>query len=231
VVTGTLSGAAGEALVTLEGARIYETRVTQVSGGRASATLPLGSAQGDVRVGVALVRDGAVAVGRAEVHIDAPGHARSTSLSLDRASYAAGDVAKVTVHDGDTHGQGIVAMRLTDGRPSGSADLDNIGVVLSAGATTSQNPSSESPAWHAWVAPARSKAGDIFATDRPRRVKSEVPQIGAAAPRALMWRVERFSSRDFEVPLPREPGTYVLSLVDIFDDGAVGAASTSVTVR
>lgn len=230
-VTAFLAGSTGEALVTVDGARTYQARVVPVSDGRAHATLELGDTQGDVRVSVAFVRDGAIAVGRVPLQIDAPGHPRATSLTPDRASYAPGDVAKVAIRDGDAAGAATVVLRLTDGRPSGGADLDDIGAVLRAGGTTSQNPASESPAWHAWVAPARSKAGDIFAADRPRQVKSDVPAVGAAAPHVVLWRTERSQAHELEVPLPRERGTYVLSVLEIFDDGDVGAASTSVAVR
>jgi hypothetical protein len=230
-VSASLPGSSGEALVTLEGARTYQSRVAPVADGRAHATLELGEAQGEVRVSVAFVRDGAIALGRVPVQIDAPGHPRATSLAPDRASYGPGDVARVAIRNGDATGEATVVMRLTDGRPSGGADLDDIGAVLRAGGTSSQNPASESPAWHGWVAPAHSKAGDIFAADRPRQVKSDVPSIGAAAPRVLFWRAERSHARELAVPLPHERGSYVLSVLEVFDGGDVGAASASIVVR
>ncbi len=179
-VSASLPGATGDALVTLEGARTYQARVVPVGGGRASASLDLGDAVGDVRVGVAFVRDGAIVTATAPVPIDGAGHAHALGISLDKPAYAADGVAHVAVREADAREQGTIVARLTEGSPSGPADFDDIGDVLRTGGTTSQNTAAESPAWHAGVAPARSKAGDIFAADRPTQVRSEtIPAIGA----------------------------------------------------
>jgi hypothetical protein len=230
-VSASLPGSSGDALVTLEGARTYQARVVGVSAGRAGTSLDLGDTLGDTRVAVAFVRDGAIVTAATPVQLESAGHAYATNVSLDRASYAIGDVAHVTVRDGAASGAGTVVVRLTDGSPTGSANFDDIGAVLRGGGTTSQNAAAESPAWHAWVAPARSKAGDIFAADRPRQVRSTAPALGAAAPRALYWHVERSSPAGLDVPVPRERGTYVLCVLEVYDDGSVGTGRAALDVK
>ena len=228
-VSVAANGAAGDALVTLEGARTYQERLVPLSGGHAAATIDLADVQGDTRIDVSVVRDGSVVLGSAPLQIDAPGHVRALSLSLDRAAYAAGDLAHVALHGGD--GPCTVVMRVTDSRPTGGAEFDDIAAVLAAGGTTSQNPFSENPAWHVWVQPAKSRAVDVFGADRPRDTKVDVPAIGAAAPRTVSWRVDRVANGQLDLPVPALAGTYLVSVVQIFDDGDVGAASSGVVVR
>jgi hypothetical protein len=98
---------------------------------------------------------------------------------------------------------------------------------LVTGGTTSQNPAGDNPAWHAYVAPASSKASDIFAAERPRKAPTDIPSIGAAAPHTLVWRIERGDNASFEVPAPAKRGRYVLSILKISEDGDVGAASVA----
>lgn len=224
-------GARGDALITLEGARTYVVRRTAVAGASASATFPLGDAQGNVRVSAAFVRDGAIAVGSTDVHIDGPGHARATELVLEKNAFAPGETIRASVRDGGLPSAATVALRIADGRESGPAFFDDASDLMLTGATSAQAPASGDPQWHAYVAPARSKASDIFAAERPRKAPTEVPSIGVAAPRAQAWRVERSSGDSLEIAAPKERGHYVLSLLKIDDDGDVGAASTSFNVR
>jgi uncharacterized protein YfaS (alpha-2-macroglobulin family) len=224
-------GASGDALVTLEGAKTYAMRKTGVSDGSTSTSLPLRDPQGALRVGTAVVRDGAIAMGFAPVNVDAPGHPRLTDLALDKSSYEPGETAHVTVRDGDTKGGATVAYRIADGRESGPALFEDAPGVLASAATSSQAPASDDPEWHAYVAPARSKASDIFAAERPRKVGSEEPSIGAAAPRTLLWRIVRDDTPNLDVPVPAERGHYVLSVLKISDDGDVGAASVAFNVQ
>ncbi len=231
-VSASAPGANGDALVTLDGARTYQSRVTAVSGGRASTTLDLGEPQGDARVSVAFVRDGAVAFGTAQLHVDAPGHARATELVLDKTTYAPGATVHVSVRDDAAPGSAATfAIRIADGLESGPALFDDAPDILSTGATTSQYPSADDPGWHAYVAPAGSKASDIFAAERARKVPTEVPTLGAAAPRTLLWTVERVTGGSFDVVVPKGRGKFVLSVLKIADDGDVGAASGSFTVQ
>jgi hypothetical protein len=177
------------------------------------------------------VRDGAIAMGFAPVNVDAPGHPRVTDLALDKASYAPGEMAHVAIRDGDFKGGATIAYRIADGRESGPALFEDAPGVLASSATSSQAPASDDPEWHAYVAPARSKASDIFAAERPRKAGDEPPSIGAAAPRTLLWRIARDESANLDVPVPAERGHYVLSILKISDDGDVGAASVAFNVQ
>jgi len=224
-------GAHGDALLALTGLRTYAVRLGSLSRGTAAATFKLGDPQGDVRVVAAAVRDGAIALGSADVALDAPGHAAKTALALDRQSYAPGDVAQVSLRGGDAPSGATLAMRVADGNASGAAYFGDAPAVLATGATTQQTPSSADPQWHAYVVPRGSKASDIFAAERPRKVADEVPTLGGASARTVYWRVERGTGTLFNLPVPTQPGRYVLSILRIADDGDVGTASGSFTVR
>jgi len=224
-------GAGGDALITLDGARTYATRLGAASGGQVTATLDLGDPQGDVRVSAAFVRDGAIALGTARIQLDGPGHARTTELVLDRARYSPGETAHVSVRDGADRGGATYAIRVADGPESGSALFDDAPAVLSGGGTTSQNPASENPRWHAYVTPANSKASDIFAAEEARKAPTEPPSIAAAAPRTMLWRVERLAADNFDLAVPRERGRYVISVLKVADNGSVGASSIAFDVQ
>lgn len=231
VVRARAEGAAGDAFVTLDGARTYQTWVAHVSGGSAGAVLAAGDARGAVAVSASFVREGAISSGATQLSLDAPGQPRATELALNKASYAPGETLHVVVHDGPPLGEATLAVRIADGRESGSALFDDAPDVLAAGATASQVSSSENPAWHAYVVPARSKASDIFAAERPRNAATGVPALGAAAPRTLYWNVASASGATVDVPAPEERGHFVLSILKIATDGEVGAASAAFSVR
>jgi hypothetical protein len=224
-------GASGDALFTLEGAKTYVARRTNVSNNSASASLALRDVQGALAVGTAVVSDGAIAMGFAPVNLDAPGHPRVTSVGLDKSTYSPGETAHAIISDNDSHGVGTIALRVADGRESGPALFEDAPDILASGATSSQTPASDDPQWHAYVEPVRSKANDIFAAERPRKVDTEPPSIGAAAPRTLLWRVGRADTGVLDFPVPIERGHYVLSILKIADDGDVGAASVSFNVQ
>ncbi len=224
-------GASGDALFTLEGAKTYVVRRTNVSGSGAAASLPLHDVQGALDVGTAVVRNGAISMGFAPVNLDAPGFPRVTDVVVDKPSYAPGEMAHATIRDDESRGTGTIALRVADGRESGPALFEDAPDILASGGTTSQTPASDDPQWHAYVAPARSKASDIFAAERPRKVDTEPPSIGVATPRTLLWRVGRANAGVLDFPVPTERGHYVLSILKIADDGDVGAASVSFNVQ
>ena len=230
VVRANAPGATGDALVTLEGARTYETRRASVVNGNVHVTFDLGDPQGAVRVTAAFVRGGAIALGSSDVHVDGPGHARLTELHLEKSTFAAGEMLHVTLRDGDAKSASTIVVRIADGRESGPALFDDAADLLGSGATSAQTPASDDPQWHAYVAPARSKASDIFAAERPRKFDTDTPSIGVAAPRTQLWRVSRDRDSALDVAAPRERGHYVISIMRIADDGDVGAASASFTV-
>ncbi len=248
-VAADAPGASGQAFIALEGARTYAFTTATVARGAAAATFDLSglaAPQGALRVSASFVRDGAIASGAADVALDAPGHPRLTSLMLDKEAYEPGGIAHVTIRDGGSASSGgspnsagasgrnedaTLAIRVADGRASGPARFDDAPDVLASGATSEQAPASADPQWHAYVAPASSKANDIFAAERPRKAATEIPNIGVAAPRILLWQVARAPGDSFDFTVPAEPGHFVVSVMKISDDGDVGAASLGFTVQ
>jgi uncharacterized protein YfaS (alpha-2-macroglobulin family) len=230
-VSGELAGATGDAFVSLDGVRSFGTAVVPIRAGKAEAALTVPAAVGDVEAGVAFVRDGALYYGTRTVTIDGPGHPRETQLHADQAAYAPGATAKISIADGGIGDGATIAVRLGDGIPASGADFVDAPDSLAAAGTTSQNPASDDPAWHAWVAPVRSTAGDIFGFDRPRVADKTDTTLAVAAPRALFWRIDANAGGSIDVPLPQEKGKYVLSILKVAADGDVGAATISLIVQ
>ncbi len=230
-LTATLSGAVGDAFVSLDGTRSFAAQVVHVRDGRARAALTVAAALGDLETGVAFVRDGAMYYATRDLPVDGPGHPRATALRADQAAYTPGGTAKISIVDGGSRDGGTVALRLGDGIPARGADFVDAPDSLAAAGTTTQDPASDDPAWHAWVAPVRSTAGDIFAFDRPRAAEKTDSSLAVAAPRALVWRVDENAGESIDVALPKEKGKYVLSILKMTGDGDVGAATISLTVQ
>ena len=230
-VSANLPGASGNALFTVEGARVAEARVTSAAGGHASAKLSLSGASGAIRIGVAFVKDGAVYTSDIPVSIDGPGYPRVTAISADRTNYAPGATAHISIQDGGEVADALLAIRVSDGRPRLGASFDDAPAILSAGGTTTQNPASLDPSWHAYVAPAGSKAQDIFGGEAGRAVAAADSSLAISAPHALIWRVDQATGNAFDVHMPTKPGRYVLSILKISTDGDVGAASMAVSVQ
>ncbi len=230
-VTAMLSGAAGDALVTMESARGVTPVVVGVQNGSATAQLTVPETIGASSIGVVFVRDGAMVDALLPLVVDGPGHQRALALTVDRAAYAPSSTAQVSIADGDDTSNATVAVRLSDRRAAGGASFDDAPDILASRGTTTQNLASLDPPWHTWVAPAKSTAGDIFGFDRPPQPTQPDTAIAVAATRVLTWRVERMDHSAFSVTVPREPGRYVLSVIKMTDDGDVGAASVALTVQ
>lgn len=230
-VTASLGGAVGDALISLDGTGTFATKVVHVNGGRAGAELTVPAAVGNVAAGIAFVRDGAMYYAARDIDVDGPGHPRATTLHADRTTYGPGETAKIGIADGGLTEGATVAVRLGDGIPARGADFVDAPDSLGAAGTTTQNPASDDPAWHAWVAPVRSTAGDIFAFDRPRAAEKTDAALAIAAPRALVWRIDQNAGETIDVPLPQEKGKYVLSILKITADGDVGAATLALIVQ
>jgi hypothetical protein len=230
-ITATLAGAAGDAFVTMESVRGVTPALVAVQNGSASTSLNVPETIGALAVGVAFVRDGALVNASLPLVVDGPGHQRQLSLSADRVSYSPASTARITIADGDDRTDATLAVRVSDRRAASGASFDDIPGVLATNGTTTQNLASVDPPWHTWVTPAKSTAGDIFGLDRPRQAASTDTQIVAAAARVLTWRIDRSNRPSFDVPVPRDPGRYVLSIIKMTDDGDVGAASIALTVK
>lgn len=230
-VNASLAGAAGDALLTMESARGVTAVVVPASNGTATATLAVPEAIGASAVGVAFVRDGALVNAELTLGIDGPGHPRQTTLTADRADYAPGAMAKITIGDGSDDAGATLAIRVSDRRAASGAAFDDVPGILAPSGTTTQNLASVDPPWHTWVTPAGSKAGDVFGLDRPREAAAPPLESTAAGARVLTWRVARTDGDSFEVAVPHDPGRYVLAVVKIGDDGDVGSASIALTVQ
>ena len=229
--SAVLAGATGDAILTIEGARPYEAHTVATHDGRATASFTVPASFGDCYLGAAFVKDGALAYSTFKIAIDGPGHPRLTVLSADKTAYAPGEVAKITVHDGDFKGASTIAVRVADGRSARSASFDDAPGLLAVAGTTSQDIASIDPTWHAYVAPAKSTAGDIFAFDRPRASAAPESALAVAAPRNFVWKIERVERETIDVTLPKEKGRFVLSLLKLTDDGDVGAATIPIVVQ
>jgi hypothetical protein len=231
-VTATLSGATGDALITMESLRGVGTAVVNTQNGVASAALTVPETIGAVAVGAVFVRDGAIVDASVPLVIDGPGHQREIALSGDRGTYQPASTAQIAIADGDDKGDATIAVRVSDRRAASGASFDDLPGVLATSGTTTQNLASADPPWHTWVAPARSTASDIFGFDRPRQSANADTQIAVAAARVLSWHIDRTGGgATIAVTVPRDPGRYVLSIVKITDDGDVGAASMALTVQ
>ena len=227
-VEASLNGAAGDAFVDFEGARAMGEQTLPTSAGRVSATFVVPQTVGDGAIGVAFVRDGALEFATQRIALDGPGHARTTTLAADRSTYDPGSTAHVTIADGDERAGATLAIRLADGRAEGGASFDDAAAVLSGTGTTTQNPASSDPSWHASVTPTRSTALDFAANERSA---PSAETLGAPSERALVWRIDRADKEAFDLALPQTPGRYVVSVLKLSDDGDVGAATLALEVR
>ncbi|MEA2688997.1 MAG: hypothetical protein QOD51_1604, partial [Candidatus Eremiobacteraeota bacterium] len=227
-VDASLGGAVGDAFLDFEGARAMGEQTVASSGGRASAAFAVPETVGDAAVGVAFVRDGALEFATQRLAIDGPGHARDTRLAADKPAYAPGGVAHVTIADGNETAGATLAIRLADARASSGASFEDATAVLAGTGTTTQNPASADPAWHASVVPTRSTALDLAANER---TAPSAETLGATSERALVWRIARAAKEGFDVTLPQTPGRYVVSVLKVSDDGDVGAATLALEVR
>ncbi len=224
----SLGGASGDAFFDLEGARAMGEQTVPAGGGRGSAAFSVPETVGDAAVGAAFVRDGALEYATRRIAIDGPGHARATTLSSDKAAYAPGSVAHVTIADGNERAGATLAIRLADSLPANGASFEDATAVLAGTGTTTQNPTSADPAWHASVAPSRSTVVDLAGTGRGT---APVESLGAASDHPLLWRIDRADKEGFDVALPDKPGRYVVSVLKVSDDGDVGAATLAIEVR
>jgi len=235
--TGTIAarvaapGATGDALLALGGVRTYAARTVPLAGGAASSSFALADPQGGVTVAAGVVRDGAIVLASTPVAIDGPGRALATRVSLDHASYAPGEAIHATIADGTPPGGATIVARITLGRASGSADFDDAAAVMSGGTTSLQTTAAADAQWHAYVAPAGSKASDIFAAERPRRSGAEAPALVAAAPPVASWDVSHAAGATVDAIAPSARGHYVFALLRIAENGDVGSASVSFDVK
>jgi uncharacterized protein YfaS (alpha-2-macroglobulin family) len=227
-VTASLGGANGDAFVDFEGTRALGEQTLLAGAGRATAVFTVPETVGDASIGAAFVRDGALEYATQRIAIDGPGHARATTLTADKPAYAPGTVAHLTIADGNVQAGATLAIRLADARASSGASFEDAAAVLAGSGTTTQNPASSDPAWHASVLPTGSTALDLSGNERSA---PSAETLGAPSERALLWRIDRTDRQTFDLALPQAPGRYVVSVLKVSDDGDVGAATLAIEVR
>ena len=227
-VDASAPGAQGDALVTLESALGVQATVTGANDGRAVAHFRAVDATGQLRVGAAFVRDGAIGWATVALGLDAPGRPQYAPLSLVRSDFAPGEAASVSLRGG-THGQGTLIVRISRGTPSGSALFDSAPSLLEIGVATTQTSAPAAVTWHPWVDSTGDHAqvlGFVRRSQPPHTV-----ELAQAETQAVSWSVNRSNDASIAVQMPAQSGKYTLSLLDISDDGSVTAGSSIVTVR
>jgi hypothetical protein len=220
-------GSQGEALITFESALGIQARALRTGGGRAVAHLRAVDAAGELSIGAAFVRDGAIEWTTQPLALAAPGRPHFTRIALAQADYAQGQAAKIALDGGSDRGTFVV--RISRGAPSGSAVFSSAPALLAIGVTTTQNSAPETPTWHPWV----NSTGDHAQILEFIRRSQPPPEISLAQAdtQALAWSVARAGADGIAVALPPHSGQYTLSVLDIGDDGSVSEASSIVVVR
>ncbi|MGA8533049.1 MAG: hypothetical protein WB615_02945 [Candidatus Tumulicola sp.] len=228
-VDAVAPGSVGDALITLESAQGAQAEVVSTADGRASAHFRAVDATGELRVGSAFVRDGAIQWTTVPLGLDAPGRPQFAPLALDHeASFTPGEAASISLH-GVSSGGGTLVVRVSSGEPSGSALFDSAPALLAVGVAATQTSAPAAATWHPWVDSTGDHAqvlGFVRRTQPPQQIS-----LAQAETRAVSWSVERASGAAFAVQMPVQSGRYTLSVLEISDDGSVSAGSSGVVVR
>jgi hypothetical protein len=227
-VDATAPGAQGDALITLESALGVQSDVVGTNAGRAIAHFRAVDATGQLRVGAAFVRDGAIGWGSVALGLVAPGRPQYVPIGLVRSDFAPGEATSISLRD-QTHGDGTVIVRISRGTPSGSALFDSAPSLLEIGVATTQTSAPAAVTWHPWVDSTGEHAqvlGFVRRTQPPSAV--ELAQADTAA---VFWNVSRETKGTIDVQMPAQSGRYTLSVLAISDDGSVSAGSSNVVVK
>ena len=227
VAQGAAPSSQGDALLTFESALGVQYSVVRVADGRAGARFHAVDAAGDVRVGAVFVHDGAIEWSTAPVTLLAPGRAHVTSLDLTSDHLVAGSTAHVAL--AGTGERGTYVVRISLGTPSGSAVFSSAPALLAIGVTTTQNSAPGAATWHPWVDSTGNHAQVLGFVRRSQPPADE--SLAQAETRTLAWKVGRGGADGVAVVLPAVGGRYLLSVLDIADDGSVTAGSSLLEVR
>lgn len=227
-VAASLPGAQGAALMTLESPQGTQVRVVDVSGGRAHAQFRIPEVSGVLAAGAAFIRDGSLQWSTAPVYADGPGRPVDARLELNKDGYAAGARARLKIA-GIRPGTGTLFVRITKGTPSGSALFGSAPDLLAVGSTATQDTATGEGSWHPWVDSTGKHA--LIQTFARRTAPPAQLTMTQADTASVYWSVDRHSGDAVQVPLPAQPGKYVISLLKVDDDGRVTAASADVEVH
>ncbi len=149
-ISAALDGAQGDALLTIESANGTQTIVVPVQGGRATASPRIADATGDLRIGAAFVRAGAIAWTSVPLALDAPGRPVSATIAMPTGSFAPGAPVNVSLRD-VAPGAGTTIVRISRGAPSGGALFESAPTLLAVGLAATQVSAPEGRTWHPWV--------------------------------------------------------------------------------
>jgi hypothetical protein len=221
-------GSRGEALLTFESALGVQSTVARVNGERAVARLHAVDSAGELGIGAAFVRDGAIEWSTVPLSLSAPGRPHFAPLSLTSRQFSPGEAAKVAI-DGADPGSGTFVVRISRGTPSGSALFDSAPSLLAIGVTTTQNSAPEAVTWHPWVNSTGDHAQVLDFV--PRTQPPPEASLSQAETEPVSWNVARASAEGVAIALPTRSGRYTLSVLDISDDGSVSAGESTVDVR
>jgi hypothetical protein len=227
-VSASLSGARGNAVITLESATHTDVRIVPVRDGRAAATFRIAGNAGVLAAGAAFVRDGSLQWDSVPLVVDAPGRPVSAPLVLDKNAYAAGATARAQL-GGIRPGDGTLIVRVTKGTPTGSALFVNAPDLLAIGTTATQDTATDGASWHPWVDSTGEHA--VIQTFVRRTAPPADLTMTQADTASVYWKVGRQAGDAIDFPVPQAPGKYVLMLLKIDDDGRVTAASSDLVVQ
>jgi hypothetical protein len=226
-VDAALDGAQGDAMLTLESALGAQTIVAATLGGRTRVTLKAADVPGDLRVGAAFVRNGAIEWSSVPLSVDGPGRPQTAALDVAAGELSAGATTTVTLRDVQAS-SGTVVVRISRGAPSGSALFDSAPLLMAVGTAATQVTAPAGSTWHPWVDSTGAHA-QILGFERRSAPPADLT-ISEADTQAVQWAVARDDGHPIPVQLPNTRGRYTISVLKVSDDGRVVAASSTIVV-
>jgi hypothetical protein len=173
------------------------------------------------------VRDGALEWSTVPISVRGEGRAHVATLDVGGESMSAGATARIAFDGAGERGTYIV--RISAGTPSGSAVFSSAPALLAIGVSTTQSSAPEGTTWHPAVESTGNRAQVLSFVRRSQPPADE--SLAQAETRTLEWKVGRAGADGIAVVLPSHGGEYVISVLDIADDGSVTAGTSSVEVR
>jgi hypothetical protein len=223
-VNAQLGNAQGDALLTLESALGSQSVVTGTNNSHADAQLRATDALGEMRIGAAFVRDGALEWASVPLALNAPGRPDKASLVIE------GSGSSATLHlDDALSGAGTIVVRVSRGDPSGSALFETAPALMAVGLAATQDSAQPGTTSHPWV-DSTGEHAQVVGFERRTQAPADVTLAESDA-HAVLWTLERQTSDVLPLQLPTERGRYTVSVLKISDDGRVTAASSIVMVQ
>ena len=225
-ITAVDAGAIGDALIALGGAEETQATVAALHGGVASASFHARDDAGQLLAGAAFVHHGTLEWNDTPIALVAPGRAVDAEISLDKPSYTPGE--RAIAHVGGDGGATLV-VRVSRGEPSGDALFTSLNDVLAVDLTSTQTSAPPAITWHPWVDASGSHA-QVYGFESRGGAPSPVA-LAQADSQPVSWSVVHSSAPDVPVTVPSQSGSYTLSILKMYDDGRIAAASSNLIVR